>query len=209
MKKLSILVLMLMVIFTSNQVKADEYMYFQDIYFEKTVYKFLHEFSEYEMNKYLANVDERKFWGWSTHEVTTHQKVFFQKETLLMIENQGTTAIDQSYTLKVTEQSKIQFDTRGSIATKIKGKIKGLDFNLDTKLDISYAQTSVSNLEEQTKINIEVDPMTELKVAIYGEGYITNGVGRYFRFFREIREGGYEVFVLATEYYGIEKTPIS
>jgi len=62
-----------------------------------------------------------------------------------------------------------------------------------------------STLQEETKINIEIDPMTSLSVAIYGEGYITNGVGRYFRFFRPVREGGYEVFVLATEYYGIEK----
>lgn len=208
MKKLIGIILLMAFIFPKD-VHADQYMYFQDIVFETKVHKFLHEFSEYEMNKHLNNVDDRKFWGWTTYEVTTHEKVFFQKETLLMIENQGTTAIDQSYTLKVSEQSKIQFDTRGSIATKIKGKIKGLDFNLDTKLDISYAQTSVSNLEEETKINIEVDPMTSLKVAIYGEGYITNGVGRYFRFFREIREGGYEVFVLATEYYGIEKTPIT
>jgi len=208
MKKI-IVILLLIIGLSTKEIKADQYMYFQDIYFETKVHKFLHDFSEYEMNKYLNQVDERKFWGWSTHEVTTHEKVYFQKETLLKIENQGTTSIDQSYTLKVSEQSKIQFDTRGTIATKIKGKIKGLDFNLDTKLDISYAQTSVSNLEEETKINIEVDPMTQLKVAIYGEGFVSNGVGRYFRFFREIREGGYEVFVLATEYYGIEKTPIS
>jgi hypothetical protein len=208
MKKI-IVVLVLIMSMSTQEIKASQYMYFQNIHFETRVHKFLHNFSEYEMNKYLNRVDDRKFWGWSTYEVTNHQKVYFQKETLLKIENQGTTSIKQSYTLKVSEQSKVQFDTRGSITTKTKGKIKGLDFNLDAKLDISYAQTTTTNLVEETKINIEVDPMTKLKVAIYGEGYITNGVGRYFRFFREIREGGYEVFILATEYYGIEKTQIS
>ena len=208
--KLILLILILMG-FNITQVSAKEYLHYQDIRFEKTNLKFLHQFSTFDMIQHTHHLETlgSRFWGWQLYTVTNHEKVVFTKETVLFIRNEGTTPITQSYVLKTSEQSKIQFDTRGSIATKTKGKYRGFDLNLDAKLDIKVVSDVNTTLQEETKINIQIDPMTTLKVAIYGEGYVTNGVGRYFRFFRVVREGGYEVFVLATEYYGIEKLALN
>lgn len=191
-----------------RSVSASEYTHFQSIHFQKSSVEFLNDFSHLDMRRYLNRIDGRRFWGWLIEPVHSHEKVHFVKETVLLIENAGTTPIKQSYTLKVSEQSKVQFDARGQITTRVKGKVKGFDLNLEAKLDLKYSQSTVRSIEEQTKIDIQVDPGTRLNVAIFGEGYISNGVAQYYRFFRPVREGGYEYFVLATEYYGIEKTPL-
>lgn len=191
-----------------ESVQASEYTHFQTIHFTKSNRTFLSDFSHLDMTRYLNRIDGKRFWGWMVEPVTEHEKVLFTKETILIIDNAGTTPIEQSYTLKVSEQSKIQYDARGQITTRMKGKVKGFDLNLEAKLDLSYSQSTVKTIEEQTQIDIEVDPGTSLKVAIYGEGYITNGVAKFYRFFRPVREGGYEYFILATEYYGIEKVPL-
>lgn len=193
---------------TLHPVEASEYTHFQTIRFASGNKDFLNDFSHLDMRRYLNRIEGKKFWGWITEPVHEDEKVVFTKETVLLIDNAGTTPIDQSYTLKVSEQSKIQYDARGQINTKVKGKVKGFDLNLESKLDLSYTNSTVKSIEEVTKIDIEVDPGTSLRVAIYGEGYISNGVAKYFRFFRPVREGGYEYFVLATEYYGIEKVPL-
>jgi len=203
-----ILIIMGFLMLSFTPVKAKDYLHYQSITFEERHHKFLHDFTAFDMIKHLDQLEGTRFWGWQLHPVTEHEKVIFTKETVLFIHNAGTTPITQSYLLKSSEQSKIQFDTRGTITTKNKGKYKGFDLNLDAQLDIRMVSDVNISLQEETKINIEIDPMTSLKVAIYGEGYISNGVGRYFRFFRPVREGGYEIFVLATEYYGIEKLAI-
>ena len=204
-----ILVILMIFLMDVTHLEAKEYLHYQDIEFEKSHLKFLHEFTTFDMIQHLHKIENTRFWGWELHPVTTHQKVIFTKETVLFISNEGTTPIKQSYVLRTSEQSKIQYDTRGSISTKTRGKYRGFDLNLDAKLDIKVVSDVNTTLQEETKINIEIDPMTSLTVAIYGEGYVSNGVGRYFRFFRPVREGGYEVFVLATEYYGIEKRALN
>lgn len=203
------LIILIIVSGVPRSVQASEYTHFQSIRFTKSNRDFLNDFSHLDMTRYLNRIDDKRFWGWIIEPVTEHEKVLFTKETVLMIDNAGTTPIEQSYTLKVSEQSKIQYDARGQITTRVKGKVKGFDLNLEAKLDLSYSNSTVKTIEEQTKIDIEVDPGTSLRVAIYGEGYITNGVAKFFRFFRPVREGGYEYFVLATEYYGIEKVPLA
>lgn len=194
---------------TPRPVIASDYTHFQSIRFTKSNRDFLNDFSHLDMRRYLNRIADKRFWGWIIEPVHEHEKVLFTKETVLMIDNAGTTPIEQSYTLKVSEQSKIQYDARGEITTRLKGKVKGFDLNLEAKLDLSYSNSTVKTIEEQTKIDIEVDPGTSLRVGIYGEGYITNGVAKFFRFFRPVREGGYEYFVLSTEYYGIEKVPLA
>lgn len=203
-----ILIVCMILAWMPQSVQASNYTHFQSIRFTKSNRSFLNEFSHLDMTRYLNRIDDKRFWGWIVEPVTDHEKVLFTKETVLMIENAGTTPIEQSYQLKVSEQSKIQYDARGQITTRVKGKVKGFDLNLEAKLDLAYSNALVKTIEEQTQIDIEVDPGTALKVAIYGEGYISNGVAKFYRFFRPVREGGYEYFILATEYYGIEKVPL-
>jgi hypothetical protein len=203
-----VLIIIALVGFTPRGVSASDYTHFQSLNFTRSNVDLLHDFSHLDMRRYLNRIEDKRFWGWIVEPVHEHEKVSFIKETILMIDNAGTTPISQSYTLKVSEQSKIQYDARGQISTRIKGKVKGFDLNLETKLDLSYTNSTVKSIEERTQIDIEVDPGTSLRVGIYGEGYISNGVAKYFRFFRPVKEGGYEYFVLSTEYYSIEKVPL-
>jgi len=115
-------IVFLILILDISSIEAKDYLHYQTITFETSRHKFLHEFSSFDMIQHLHKIEDKRFWGWELHEVTTHEKVIFTKETVLFILNEGTTPITQSYILKSSEQSKIQYDTRGTISTKNKGK---------------------------------------------------------------------------------------
>jgi len=206
MKKIILLqLLMLLMLFQPTLFKANEYDTYQSIDFETYGAKLLKDFRPYDYNKHYAQLEGRRFWGWDTVTAHNNEKITFIKETLIIIENQGPTSIDQSYYFKTTEQAKRQISATGSIGTETSGKVKGFKLGLDQKINVKYTSEDQSKVEEKSDLKIKVDPMTKLTVEVYGEGRITNGVGKYYRFFRNTRTGGWEVFTLTTEYFSVVK----
>lgn len=206
MKKIWLLNLCFIVLlFQPEMIHASEYQTYQDIHFSDTNNKLLRNFRDYDYNRYYQRIEGRKFWGWNTYTVTNDALVTFQKETLIIIENEGITTIDQSYYFKSTEQEKRQITASGSISTETSGNVKAFKLGLEQELNLSMQLENQSTLEERNELKIRVDPMTRLSVEVYGEGRISNGVGKHFRFFRNTRTGGWEVFTLTTEYYSVTK----
>lgn len=209
MKKILGLVL-LVLIFTvpATSVEASEYLVYQSITFNRPRHKLLHQYDSFEMNGMLNKLGGRRFFGWRTHTQVHHQKVSFLKETLMIIVNDGYSTIDQSFQIKQTEQTRVQFNTSGTIRMKADGKVKGFGLGLDSTLNVSYASDTTVFLEERTDIKVRVEPKTKVAVEIHGEGYVSNGVGAYYAFWRKVREGGWEVFSVATEFYSIVVDPL-
>ncbi len=189
----------------NSTVKSSEYLSYQSFYFVNSGHQLISQFSEYQYNQYYTRVNQKRFWGWHTYTVTKSQPVRFVKETLLMIENQGNTSIDQTYYFKTTQQLKQQISASGNINIGAEGSVYEFDLGLKKALDFSAKFDLSSTIEEHNEIRIKVDPMTRLIVKVYGEGNITNGVGKHYRFFIENRRGGWEIFTLTTEYYSIVK----
>jgi hypothetical protein len=209
MKKLWMIlcVLMLASLF-KTPVKANEYLTYEEIDFENYGAKLLEEYTKEEYKRYYKKVTKRRFWGWRTLIVIENEPVSFKKETLYVIKNEGTSDIKKNYTFKSDETSKFQISATGNIGMSQTGDIKGFKLGLEAEIKPSISYTLTKSFEEKVDIKISVDPMTILYVEVYGEGKITNGVGKYYRFWRNVITGGFEVFVLTTEYYSIVKERI-
>ncbi|MFW5893303.1 MAG: hypothetical protein ACOCU5_03355, partial [Bacillota bacterium] len=132
-------------------------------------------------------------------------KVKFKKGTMMVIKNEGTTAIEKDYTFKTKKQDSLQLSASGAIGIDVSGPIKGFKTGLDADIKSSVNYKSATTEEEEIELEIDVDPMSELVIEVYGEGKVSNGVGKLYRFFRNTKKGGWEVFVVTTEYYSIEK----
>ena len=206
MRKLWLLIMMFCLLLIHNtSVKTSEYLSYQTLYFVNTGHQLLSEFSQHNYNQYYNQINRKRLWGWTTYTVTQDQPVRFVKETLLIIENQGSSTIDQTYYFKTTQQHRQQISASGNINIGAEGSVYDFDLGLKKALNFSTQFEATSKIEEHNEIRIKVDPMTRLIVKVYGEGKITNGVGKHYRFFVENRRGGWEVFILTTEYYSIVK----
>jgi hypothetical protein len=103
---------------------------------------------------------------------------------------------------------KKQYSASGTIELKGNGTVEGFKLGLEETLDSKITTTVDSDMSETYSMKIYIDPGTKLTIAIKGEGKITNGVAKYYRFFKNVRKGGFEVFVITTEYYSIEKVKL-
>ena len=176
--------------------------------FEMASGKLIGNWSNSEYNEHLKKVSKRKFSGWNVHKVNSDIKVIYDTETLFSYYNNGYTAIEYEYTHEVKSSHKVAISASGSIG--IKNEKGGKEFknglNATLKLDASYNYTKEE--KENYKIKLLVDPGTQVDLYIHGEGKITNGVASRYAFFIRMQSGSFEVFVVTTQYYRLEKNKI-
>ena len=103
---------------------------------------------------------------------------------------------------------KKQYSVSGSLGIKANGEDKGFKFGLEEEIDSTMSTTVSGTVAESYSMKIKVDPGTKVSIQIKGEGKITNGVAKYYRFWRNVKKGGFEIFWITTEYYSIEKVKI-
>ncbi|MFP4078042.1 MAG: hypothetical protein ACLFUQ_02720 [Candidatus Izemoplasmataceae bacterium] len=206
MKKTALLIMVLALILGPPlSLHADSYRTYEEVTFRSSSMKLLEDFSETDYELAYDAIDGRRFWGWKTHTETHNAKVKFKKGTMMVIKNEGTTAIEKDYTFKTKKQDSLQLSASGAIGIDVSGPIKGFKTGLDADIKSSVNYKSATTEEEEIELEIDVDPMSELVIEVYGEGKVSNGVGKLYRFFRNTKKGGWEVFVVTTEYYSIEK----
>jgi len=209
MKKImGTLCIVFILLFNTQSVRAGEYLTYEEITFNQRTHKLLRDFSEFDYNRLYNRLDGRRFFGWRSTTLHENVEMSFKKETLYVIVNEGDSSIRQNFSFKQSEQASRQLSVSGSLDMDVSGKIRAFDSGLEAQISGSYTTERSTLIEETVDIYIEVDPYTELRVEIYGEGLISNGVGRQYRFFRNVKEGGWEVFTLRSEHYSIIKERI-
>ncbi len=208
MKKIAFLILLCGFLFGTSNVSygSTNYQSFESITVPSG--SLLEDFSSDDYATYYKNVDKRKFMGWQIYKVNSNVKVTYISETLFSYYNDGYTAIDYTYKLDRKMSSKLGLSATGTIGVKTSSGTKAFKNNLDGSLKLSADYTISTEDKESYEISLKVDPGTQVDLYIYGEGKITNGVAsRYFFWIRADR-GGYEVFVVTTEYQRLEKKRI-
>lgn len=209
MKKL---VIVLMFVFISSifiqDSHANEYLTYQDFEFEHGGAKLLENYSNYEYEKYYKKIKKKKFWGWRIYTRMENEEVSFLKDTLFIIVNEGTTAIVQTLSFKSEEYVKKQYNVTGTLGMKASVTDGGFKLGLEEKLKFSITSTFYEAVEEEFEIKVYVDPWTKLTVEVRGEGKVSNGLAKYFRFYKNVKKGGWEIFVVTTEYYSLRKEVI-
>ena len=161
-----------------------------------------------EYNKYYKNVDKRKFWGWRTHVVNKNIKAKFISETVFSYYNNGKTPITYKYELSKSVVNKYSISASGSIKYNINGEIKKFKNNLDAEVKINVTDETVTTTKEQNDLQIIIDPFTVANLKIVGEAKITNGVAAYYVLWIRTERGGFEYFVVTTQYPRLEVLPV-
>jgi len=210
MKKIIIISLLVFLSsFHHQYTYAEDYLTYQDITFEHSGAKMLEKYKTSDYDKYYKKMKKRRFWGWRTFIAYENEKTYFVKETLYVIENHGETAIIETFSFKAKEQVKKQYGSTGTIGLNAKGEEYGFKLGLEEELNYSITGTKTTSTEEEFEIKVYIDPMTKLTVQIQGEGKVSNGVAKYFRFYKNVRKGGWEIFVVTTEYYSLAKVKLN
>lgn len=209
MRRIYVLSLMvLLVMTTKHQISASDYLTFQDTEFEHVGMVFMENFPDSDYETYMEKVQKRRFFGWRTYTAYKTEKVYYTKETLYVIYNEGDTAITENFRFETNRYVKKQYSASGSIGLDASGPYSGFKLGLESKLDSSITATTMDEEQEEITIKVLVDPNTHLLVQVKGEGHVSNGVAAYYAFWKRIRQGGWEVFTVTTEYYSIVKERI-
>jgi len=190
--------------FTSHA--SSDYLSYESLEVSKG--KLLSEFSDKEYKDYYKKVDGRKFMGWQTHKVHNAVKATYVTETLFSYYNDGFTPIDYKYKLDRKVSSKLALSASGTIGIKSAKDGKGFKNNLDGSLKLSADYTVNKEDKETFDVSLKVDPGTQVDLYIYGEGKITNGVAARYVFWIRSERGGFEIFVVTTQYQRLEKKRI-
>lgn len=207
MKKILLISIFLFLICIVKNVSAvEDYNTFQEV----DIYsgKMLDDYTTEEYNKYYKNVDKRKFWGWRTHVVNKNIKAKFISETVFSYYNNGKTPITYKYELSKSVVNKYSISASGSIKYNINGEIKKFKNNLDAEVKINVTDETVTTTKEQNDLQIIIDPFTVANLKIVGEAKITNGVAAYYVLWIRIERGGFEYFVVTTQYPRLEVLPV-
>ena len=206
MRKIVIIILFTFLLLLNTKVSyATEYLSYQEVEFNHSTVRFLDTYTQAMYDKYYKFTDTRKFWGWNSYTVFRTEPLTFKKETLHVIKNEGTTEITENFTFELKESLKMQINASGSISMKGSGSKKTFKLGLDQKFTSSITATQTTNKTENFNLKIHVDPGTILYVEVVGEGKLSNGVAKYYAFWRCIKKGGWEVFIVTTEYYSLRK----
>ena len=196
-----------MMLIGSIDIQADSnYKAFEEL--NVTSGKLLSDFSLSEYNKYYKKINRRKFFGWRVYAVNEDLACNYVTETIFSYYNDGYTPFTYHY--KVTEEttSKVSLSATGSIGIKSTSTSAKFKNNLEGSLKLSADYIASSKKTETYELDIEVDPGTQVDLYVYGEGKITNGVASYYAFWFRTKRGGYEVFVVTTQYTRLEKKRI-
>ena len=206
MKKTIIVLLMsLLLLMVIPMAKADEYQNYQEIIFNEDGHKLLKNYSASDYKDYYSNYTKKYFMGWRVLTITKNAEVEFLSETKLKIYNNGYSTIKHNITLTTKEETKFQASATGEIDLKVSGNVKkfkgGLDANI--KGTIQYSKSTTES--ESYEFVIIVDPGTYVTIVTRGTGEISNGVAKHYLFWIETKKGGWETFVVTTEYFEIIK----
>lgn len=204
-KSFIVLLVVLMLVLTQRTVSASDYETYQSIEFAVDGPVLLEHYTQNMYDAYYKKINRRQFWGWKTYTKYETEKVYYVKDILYVIVNEGTSAIDEKFVFKTVETEKQQYSVTGNINLTAKGEAYTIELGFEEELDWSIDRTTTETYTENIEIRVEVDPNTRLIVEMRGEGKISNGVAKYFRFWRSVRKGGWEAFVVTTEYYSLRK----
>ncbi|PKL01447.1 MAG: hypothetical protein CVV56_00240 [Tenericutes bacterium HGW-Tenericutes-1] len=207
MKKLMVLIMMCFILSLPmiTTLEADEYQNYQEIIFDEEGHQLLKHYTKDDYNSYYSNFAKKYFMGWRILTVTRNETVEFLSETKLKIYNNGYSTIKHNITLTTKEETKFQASVTGELDLKVSGNVKKFKGGLDANIKGTIQYTKSTSASESYEFVIIVDPGTYVTIVTRGTGEISNGVAKHYLFWIQTKKGGWETFVVTTEYFEIIK----
>jgi hypothetical protein len=208
-KKLGIILLLCGLLSVSIfMVKAESYINYQEIIFDNDEAFLLKNYSDDDYSDNYKEIKKKKFMGWRINVVNGNEPVEFVSETKLKIYNNGFSTIKHNINLETKEETSYQISATGGIKLNVKGDVKKFKGAVDADIKASISYSKLTTSKESYEFQIIVDPKTYVKIITRGTGEVNNGVGKYYFFWINTKEGGWETFTVQTEYYEIIKERI-
>ncbi len=207
MKKWFTMILVLLIILFTNitQVQADDYASYQEIVFVEEGHKLLKDFTRSDYASYYSNYVKKYFMGWKILTITKNEPIDFVSETKLKIYNNGFSTIKHTISLSTKEETKFQVSASGEIGIKATGDVKKFKGTIDADIKSTISYSKTTNSSESYEFVIIVDPGTYVTIVTKGTGEVSNGVAKHYLFWIQTKQGGWETFVVMTEYFEIIK----
>ncbi len=209
MKKYRYLIIMLLLIFLLFNISpkkseaSDSYETFAYINVDSG--KLLRDYTDKDIDDDLYRVRNKKFMGWNIYIFNDNVPTTFVKESLFSYKNEGSTPITYKVKVKSEKTNKTSVSVKGNIGLDIKGGGKAFkgDLNQELKLDGEYSEVELC--QEESNLEITVDPNTMVVGSIEGTGVYTNGLACCYCFWIENQIGAFEYFKITSSYLRIEK----
>lgn len=209
MKKYRYLIIMLLLIFLLFNIgpkkseASDSYETFAYINVDSG--KLLRDYTDKDIDDDLYRVRNKKFMGWNIYIFNDNVPTTFVKESLFSYKNEGSTPITYKVKVKSEKTNKTSVSVKGNIGLDIKGGGKAFkgDLNQELKLDGEYSEVELC--QEESNLEIIVDPNTMVVGSIEGTGVYTNGLACSYCFWIENQIGAFEYFKITSSYLRIEK----
>jgi len=207
-KVILILLLSVIVLFNGLTFKAEEYQNYQEIIFDNDEAYLIKDLKDSDYKELYKEIKKKKFMGWIIDVVNENEPVEFISETKLKVHNNGYTSIKQDISLETKEETKYQISASGGIKLQVKGDVKKFKGTVDADIKASVSYSKLTTSKETYEFQIIIDPNTYVKIITRGTGEVNNGVGKYYFFWINTKKGGWETFIVETEYYEIIKERI-
>ena len=140
--------------------------------------------------------------------VNKNIKAKFISETVFSYYNNGQTPITYKYELSKTVVNKFSISATGNLKYSMDGSVTKFKYDLDSEVKVNVTSETSTTTKEENTLSIVIDPKTVANLRIVGEARVTNGVAAYYIFWIRTQKGGFEYFVVTTQYPRLEVLPI-
>lgn len=175
-------------------------------------------FSEAKLLKEIWNKDIDKkldeipwmFFGWGTKYFCLNEKIEFEGDIIFSRSNKTDQVVTIDYYIQEAETTETSVAVKGTVSTKITGKIKKINMDISGSGDLTISKTNTNSYESSTKTSFKIvmKPYTKVTLQIKGTGRLTNGVSKY-RFLGIVfNKGAWERIDVETMYYELKEEVI-
>ncbi len=162
-----------------------------------------------QVNSGYKDMGRAKFIGWKYHYFNIKKEATYVGEVLFAKTNRSRDIFKVDYKIKDTETKERSITYGGSLSSKFKKNIMGIDMELTPKVDASLKNTTSNQTVQETSFNVVIHPGYKMVFREAGECLITNGVSKYYILGITVNKGEWEYIDVVTKYYELYEEKVS
>lgn len=156
--------------------------------------------------KYLKGL---KFIGWKHYYFNIKEEATYVGEVLFAKSNRSKDPIKIDYKYKDTNTNERSITYGGSLSGKFKKNIKGIDTEINAKIEGNVKKVTSNQTVEETSFTVTIHPNRRIVFRETGDCLVTNGVSKYYFLGITLNKGSWEYIDIVTRYYELYEEVIS
>src|SRR5690554_467106 len=165
--------------------------------------------SKNEIDQKYYYLRKPKFMGWKHYYFNMKEEATYVGEVLFAKSNRSRDPIKIDYKYKDTNTNERSVTYGGSLSGKFKKKIKGIDAEVNAKIEGSIKNVTSNQTIEETSFSVTIMPNTRMIFRETGDCLVTNGVSKYYILGITFNKGEWEYIDIVTRYYELFEEEIA